>query len=319
MDTDEIKKEVLEKIESRYAEALDRIEKSGLDEKSRQEIVVGVSETLLRKAESILDGGLKSEILKKRTEQVRKEIEEQETFQRFTLVFRVQHIVLFTSVILLVFTGLPLKFPESLMAELIFPSEGAFMFAKLIHRLAAAALILDSLFHLYYIVITKDGRNNFRHLLPGFKDAGDVLHNIKYFIGREKSHARFDRFSYIEKFDYWAVYWGIVVMVGTGLGLWFNDQFMKFLPKYLLDVLKEMHSDEALLATLAIVIWHFYNVHFNPSRFPGTMMWWHGKITLEEIKKEHPLEYERIVMRRIEDMPEDKNGPGTERVQVDDR
>jgi hypothetical protein len=73
---------------------------------------------------------------------------------------------------------------------------------------------------------------------------------------------------------------------------------LKYFPKFVLDIAHEMHSDEALLATLAIVIWHFYNVHFNPDRFPGTLMWWHGEISEHEIKEEHPLEYEEIMAKR---------------------
>jgi hypothetical protein len=68
--------------------------------------------------------------------------------------------------------------------------------------------------------------------------------------------------------------------------------------KFVLDIAHEMHSDEALLATLAIVIWHFYNVHFNPERFPGTLMWWHGQISEHELKEEHPLEYEEMMAKR---------------------
>jgi hypothetical protein len=87
-------------------------------------------------------------------------------------------------------------------------------------------------------------------------------------------------------------------MIGSGLVLWFEEISMKFLPKFFVDISHEAHSDEALLATLAIVIWHFYNVHFNPDRFPGTLMWWHGKISKHEMLEEHPLEYERIIAER---------------------
>jgi hypothetical protein len=87
-------------------------------------------------------------------------------------------------------------------------------------------------------------------------------------------------------------------MIGSGAMLWFQDTVLLFLPKYMLDIAKEAHSDEALLATLAIVIWHFYNVHLNPERFPGSMTWWHGRISRQEMTDHHPLEYERITAER---------------------
>ncbi len=96
----------------------------------------------------------------------------------------------------------------------------------------------------------------------------------------------------MEKFDYWAVYWGMVVMITSGYILWFKDVTINQFGKFVFDIGREAHSDEALLATLAIVIWHFYNVHFNPHKFPGSLTWLNGKITLREFKEEHPLEYE---------------------------
>jgi len=93
-------------------------------------------------------------------------------------------------------------------------------------------------------------------------------------------------------------------MIGSGLFLWFETDVMRFLPKYAVDMAHEMHSDEALLATLAIVIWHFYNVHFNPDRFPGTLLWWHGQLTEHEMKEEHPREYDEIMARRAKESPE---------------
>jgi hypothetical protein len=84
-------------------------------------------------------------------------------------------------------------------------------------------------------------------------------------------------------------------MVGSGLIMWFHNLALSYFPKYVYDIAREAHSDEALLATLTIVIWHFYNVHFNPSRFPGSLVWWHGKLTKEQMIDEHPLEYEKIM------------------------
>lgn len=106
---------------------------------------------------------------------------------------------------------------------------------------------------------------------------------------------KFDRFNFIEKFEYLALAWGSVVMIVTGFALWFQDQAMVVLPKWTLDIAKVIHSYEALLAFLAIIIWHFYHVHLNPEVFPMSRVWLSGEISEHEMKTLHPLEYERIM------------------------
>jgi cytochrome b subunit of formate dehydrogenase len=130
-----------------------------------------------------------------------------------------------------------------------------------------------------------------------------------YMFGFRDDPPRYDRFSYVEKFDYWAVYWGMVVMILSGLVLWFEDASLALLPKYFLDIAHEAHSDEALLATLAIIVWHFYNAHFNPDRFPMSWSWWHGKISQEEMKHHHAVEYERMVNEARGEVGKGKEAP----------
>jgi len=220
---------------------------------------------------------------------------QEEEILRFSLLFRLQHMGMFIGVIILIITGLPLKYPDARISHAFFHAVGGVTVSGIIHRIGAAILIIVGAVHMFYIAFCADGRKNLKALLPGFKDVGDVYRNVLYFFGFRKEGARFGRFSYLEKFDYWAVYWGMVVMILTGLMLWFHDYVMSLLPKIYMDVAREAHSDEALLATLAIVIWHFYNVHFNPSRFPGSLTWLHGKITKKEMMHEHPLEYEEML------------------------
>lgn len=223
---------------------------------------------------------------------------EGEMFQRFNRNFRFQHIVMFASVIILIITGMPLKFPEFVLSRYVVALWGGIHNSTIVHRIGAGMLIYFMVHHLVYSIFSREGRRDFLLLIPMPKDLRDAVRNVRHFLGKEPEKPRFGRFSYIEKFDYWAVYWGCVIMIGSGLCLWFEEIVLKYFPKYILDVAHEMHSDEALLATLAIVIWHFYNVHFNPDRFPGTLMWWHGQISEHDIKEEHPLEYEEIVAKR---------------------
>jgi cytochrome b subunit of formate dehydrogenase len=224
--------------------------------------------------------------------------EEGEMFQRFNRNFRFQHMVMFTSVILLIITGMPIKFPNFILSRFVINLWGGINNSTIVHRIGALMLVYFMGHHMLYSILSREGRRDFVLLIPMPKDIRDAVQNIRYFLGKVKEKPRFGRFSYIEKFDYWAVYWGCIIMIGSGAFLWGESIALKYFPKFVLDIAHEMHSDEALLATLAIVIWHFYNVHFNPERFPGTLMWWHGQISEHEIKEEHPLEYEELMAKR---------------------
>jgi cytochrome b subunit of formate dehydrogenase len=228
-----------------------------------------------------------------------------EEIERMTLLMRVQHIILAVSCIILILTGMPLRYPDSAFAELVFRLAGGVGAAGVLHRIGATALTLVGVFHMGYVAFTREGREQWKYLLPRVKDVLDVLLNVAYFFGLRRHRPRFDRFSYFEKFDYWAVYWGCVIMIGSGVVLWFHEYAMRFLPKVAVDVAHEAHSDEGLLATLAIVIWHFYNVHFNPDRFPMSWVWWTGKMSREDMLEHHPLEYERIAAEPRASEPDD--------------
>ena len=223
-----------------------------------------------------------------------------EHFERLSLNIRLQHATMALSCIVLIFTGLPLKFHEAGWAKAIIAALGGPDVTPIIHRVAATGLIIAGVWHLFYIAFTREGRWNFKQLIPFPKDAVDAFKQIMYYLGRTDERPRFDRFSYVEKFDYWAVYWGMVIMIGSGTVLWFTEFWLRFVPKVFTDIAKEAHSDEALLATLAIVVWHFYNVHFNPHKFPMNRTFLDGKISALEMREEHPLEYERLIRERGE-------------------
>ncbi|WP_053334844.1 formate dehydrogenase subunit gamma [Thermoanaerobaculum aquaticum] len=224
--------------------------------------------------------------------------EEGEFFERLSLNVRLQHGLMALSVIVLIITGLPLKFHESFWAKELIAFLGGPDVTPIIHRVAATLLAFVGFWHLLYIAFTREGRENFRLLLPRWQDAKDAAQQIKYYLGLTDTKPKFDKFSYVEKFDYWAVYWGMVIMIGSGTVLWFTEWFLKYVPKWVTDIAKEAHSDEALLATLAIIIWHFYNVHLNPHSFPMNKTFITGKISERQMKEEHPLEYERLMKTR---------------------
>ncbi len=299
-NADSLIEEILEDLRARGISVNDDLREevqSKVYQKIKQDIMQEVvREAELRKIKEEEEKKIKEKQAKKETAK-----EEEKTFIRFNMNFRFQHMILFISCIVLIITGMPMKFPDAPLMRGLVSLMGGLEGVRLLHRIGASLLIFVAVYHTLYTLLSREGRRDFLLLIPRPKDFIDFFKNLRYFIGKSKEKARFGRFSYIEKFDYWAVYWGCVIMIGSGALLWFENFSLRYLPKFILDISKEAHSDEALLATLAIVIWHFYNVHFNPSKFPGSLMWWHGRITEEEIIEEHPLEYERIVQ-------ESKNG-----------
>ena len=129
-------------------------------------------------------------------------------------------------------------------------------------------LIAVGLYHLGYIAFTREGRRLFRDFLPSLSDLANLKENLLYHLGRRTERPRFGRFTYGEKMEYWALVWGLIVMAGTGIMLWAKVAFGNLLPRWWLDIATAIHFYEALLATLAIVVWHFYSVIFDPDVYP---------------------------------------------------
>jgi predicted CXXCH cytochrome family protein len=209
---------------------------------------------------------------------------------------RIQHFIMLTSFILLVLTGFALKYPDFILfkwsRELF--GAGAFELRSISHRIFGFAMIAVSLYHLYYLEFTKRGRQMLVDFLPKFSDLKEIITNIKWITFISKEKPRFDRFSYMEKAEYWALIWGVIVMGFTGLMLTFNDFMLSIAPAVWLDVATIIHLYEAWLATLAIIVWHFYYVIFNPDVYPLNTAFIKGTITEEQMEHEHPRELKRI-------------------------
>ncbi len=166
--------------------------------------------------------------------------------------------------------------------------------AALWHRVGAVLIIISSVYHLFYLTFLAAKKRLPLSMLPVPKDALDMRDNILFMLGLKKERPRFDRYMYLEKFDYWAVFWGIVMMVGTGFIFWFPVFFASYAPAWLITAAQIIHGEEATLAILFLFMVHFYNVHLKPSIFPMNWAWLNGKISVETLKHEHPLEYERM-------------------------
>jgi len=166
--------------------------------------------------------------------------------------------------------------------------------AGIVHRVAAVLIMLSGAYHLVYLATLAKKRALPFSMLPLPRDASDIRDNILFMLGLSKERPRFDRFNYLEKFDYWAVFWGIVMMVGSGFVFWFPAEISRFLPTWLVSSALIVHGEEATLAILFLFVVHFYNVHLKPSIFPMNWAWLTGQTTVEYMKDEHPAEYERL-------------------------
>lgn len=228
-------------------------------------------------------------------------------YLRMTVSERIQHLSLMISFIVLVITGFMLRFPEAWWVNVIREiMPFAFEIRGLLHRIAAVVMILVSLFHLYYIFFVPRGKQLIKDLLPVRKDIEDAIGVLKYNLGLSSVKPKFDRFSYIEKSEYWALIWGTFVMVITGFILWFDNTFMGLLTKLGWDVARTIHYYEAWLATLSILVWHIYFVIFNPDVYPMNLAWIKGTLTETEMEEEHPLELERIKREEKKVLEEEK-------------
>ena len=164
----------------------------------------------------------------------------------------------------------------------------------MVHRIAGSIFVIICLYNLFYMLFTARGRQQLRAIFPTPQDLLQAIQNVLCKLGLLKSKPKFDHYDYGEKAEYWALVWGGFVMIATGFVLWFPNLFLGFMPKWLLDVCKAIHFYEALLATLAIVVWHFYFVFLSPESYPVNWGMLTGKISKHELKEKHSAEYEKL-------------------------
>jgi cytochrome b subunit of formate dehydrogenase len=199
----------------------------------------------------------------------------------------IQHALLAVSFTVLVLTGFSLRYYDAWWAKLIFGHEGGAHTRGLIHRGAAVVMMVGAVWHLGYLLTAK-GRIFLKDIAPRLEDAKFAWGMVMYNLGRTTSHPRMRRFSFYEKAEYWALIWGTVVMVLTGLCLWFEKFIVMQVGKGVLEIFLIIHYYEAWLAFLAILVWHMYGVLFNPHVYPMNPAWLTGKMPEEMFKTEHP-------------------------------
>jgi cytochrome b subunit of formate dehydrogenase len=209
---------------------------------------------------------------------------------RMTLGQRIQHLTLLISFFTLVLTGFALKYPSSWLA-VVFVNE---LVRSYIHRIAGVVLIGVSLFHAWYLITRPEGRRLLQDMLPDWKDVTDARDAFRYYLGYSETRPMFGRFTYSEKMEYWALVWGMFVMASTGLMAWFKVIIGNRVPGWWIDAAITIHFYEAVLATLAIVVWHLYGVMFDPDAYPMNWAWLDGRMSIEHYEHEHPLDFHAI-------------------------
>lgn len=230
---------------------------------------------------------------------------------RFSLRQRLEHVAVMVLFVALALTGFPQKFPDAAWARWLVDAMGGLAVARWLHR--AAGLFFGALaaLHLGSAVLGLIRRRQPLTLVPSRKDFRDVVQNLRYYLGLTEERARFDRFDYREKFEYWGMVMGAVIMTLTGLMLYFPLLVTRLLPGQMIPVAKVAHSNEGLLAFLVVITWHVYNAHLAPEVFPFNKTIFTGRISVERLKDEHPLEYERLfpeppAAEAVPERPEDE-------------
>ncbi len=216
-------------------------------------------------------------------------------FVRFHLFQRLEHWLLAACFLALVATGLPQKYDDADLSVWIINMLGGIDNARFFHRILATIFVFESVVHMGEIALSILRRRFRPSMVITFQDFREAFDMLRYSVGLIPNRPQFDRYDYRQKFEYWGIVFGAIIMIATGLMLWFPTYVTRVLPGELVPAAKAMHSGEALLALLVIVIWHFYDVVLSPSVFPLDTTMITGKVSLEKLHEEHPREYARLV------------------------
>jgi formate dehydrogenase subunit gamma len=216
-------------------------------------------------------------------------------FVRFTRRQRVEHAIVMSLFTILAVTGLPQKFFEYDVAAWLLGLMGGVDGARWLHRMSGLAFAGFFVLHIGSLVWGVLSGKSSMSMVPTRKDFTDAILQIRYYLGVTNEQARFDRFDYRQKFEYWGLVFGAVIVISTGIILYWPVAAATVLPGEFIPAAKVAHSNEGLLAFLVVILWHVYNAHFNPDVFPFDKTIFTGRISRERMEHEHPLELERLL------------------------
>jgi cytochrome b subunit of formate dehydrogenase len=230
--------------------------------------------------------------------------------KRFSVLQRIEHLVLLVVFTTLGLTGLVQKFSSNSIAAGVIQLLGGIETTRIIHHVAAIILAVACIYHVIVLAHKVYVRRTELSMLPGPKDALDALDVLRYNLGLTKDHPKMPRYNFGEKVEYWAMVWGTIVMGLTGFILWNPIVAAKILPGQFIPAAKAAHGGEAILAVLAILIWHFYNVHIkslNKAMFTG-------KMSQHQMAEEHGEELERLAAGKLRPAPSPEGVRRRERI-----
>ncbi len=213
---------------------------------------------------------------------------------RWNLQQRVEHFVTMTTFALLCLTGLPQKFYTTGWAHALVTVFGGVDTMRWIHRITGIVLAISTVVHFTNAILIMLGKKHFFSMVPTKKDFEDAIQQLKYYLGMTDQHPLYDRYTYKEKFEYWGLVMGNIIMVTTGFILFFPVKAAMLIPGEIIPAAKVMHSNEGMMAFFVITIWHIFNAHLNPDVFPFDTSIFTGKVSRERYLHEHPLELARL-------------------------
>lgn len=218
----------------------------------------------------------------------------QEQVVRFNLNERIQHIILFVTLIVLLITGLSLKYYDTWLGKFMIGLEGGIQNRGKLHIFFAFVLVILAVFHGLYVIFSDKGHDEISQMKYRKKDFKDIIISFKYNFRLSKEKPKFARYNLVQKFQYWGVVFGCILMIVTGIILLLKVWGIGMVvPKWIWDITSIVHSYEGMLIFLVLFLWHIYDVHLSPDVFPMNMTWLTGKISKEKLKENHPVEYER--------------------------
>ena len=221
---------------------------------------------------------------------------QQKHIRRMTRFELLSHFVLFITFATLAFTGFALKFPEAFWVKWLFSLGMTEAVRAFIHRTAALTMSMDFLIFLVYMLARGRGKRILREMLPGKQDFRAFFSAMRFYLGLSKERPLCGVFNYGEKFEFWALVWGTFIMAATGFILWFPKTLPGSWPPWVATTARIIHYYEALLATLAILIWHGWNTIFHPDEYPMSTTWLTGYITEEEASHKYTDEAIQAMM-----------------------
>jgi formate dehydrogenase gamma subunit len=219
------------------------------------------------------------------------------TVVRFSRWAIFQHAAMIVLFVLLLLTGLPQKWPYFEISRWLIEHLGGIFAVRWVHRLAGLVMTVLTIVHVGVAVGGLLLRRFQPTMLLTRRDFADAVQNLRFYLGRAEAPPRFGRYDYRQKFEYWGLIFGGAVMVVSGLVLYFPIAVSRWLPAELIPAAKVLHSNEALLAFLIVLIWHMYGAHLNPEVFPIDSSIFTGRISVERLRHEHPLEWEEMQAR----------------------